>query len=119
MRADETLEATTTLEGFIPLALVKEHNLGGGYVYPDTGCKVSPRCAPDFDQNNDPIPGTGCPLAECVFDAPLPGTALRAWQGDSWRAQAQALLASGAKRIEIQRQLGLSRSTIYRSLRTA
>lgn len=106
MRADETLEATTTLEGFIPLALVKEHNLGGGYVYPDTGCKVSPSCFT-------------CPLAECVFDAPLPGTALRAWQGDSWRAQAQALLASGAKRIEIQRQLGLSRSTIYRSLRTA
>ena len=100
---------------FIPIVALRA--LPEGSAYPDTGCKVSPHCAPDFDQNNDPIPGTGCPLAECVFDAPLPGTALRAWQGDSWRAQAQALLASGAKRIEIQRQLGLSRSTIYRSLR--
>ena len=89
---------------FIPIVALRA--LPEGSAYPDTGCKVSPSCFT-------------CPLAECVFDAPLPGTALRAWQGDSWRAQAQALLASGAKRIEIQRQLGLSRSTIYRSLRTA
>lgn len=86
--------------------LVADRRLGGGYTYPDTGCKVSAHCL-------------SCPLSQCVFDAALPGTAMRAWQGDVYRSQVVALFAAGASRVQIQHQLGLSRSTVYRSLRAA
>ncbi len=34
--------------------------------YTDTGCEVAPRCVPEWDDRGEPVPGTGCPLLECV-----------------------------------------------------
>lgn len=89
--------------------------------YQDKGCRVSPHCLPDLDGSGQPIAGTGCPLEQCIYDAPSGPYGLRSYlQGyDDQCRLARSMRAQGSKIAAIALALKKTNRTVYRLLRDA
>lgn len=89
--------------------------------YKDNGCIVAPHCLPDFDRYGEAIPGTGCPLEQCVYDGPSASYVLRDWLNgyDSKCLHAAGLREQGMQIVQIAEALKVNERTVYRLLKDA